>query len=323
MRSTIICSFLFCLACSRGESPPAEAKPESTTETEAAAADQSKTPDEAQELPSLAPPSVELISAGEPPRRLLRWNFEKGVKERVRISIKSEATAGERAPFLFPAIGYDLTVVAKDVTPDGMVRVEFKVDEIQYPEVSADFPTESLEALKKSLGPAKGKKGAYLVDPRGVVSRIHLDPKGEGDEHVERLFRKLLDRSSVPVPEEEIGSGGTWTVTRVIEEEGVRFQEVLTVELTKMEASRIEVSLKIDQTAPRQVLSEGPGVPPGGSLTVLKRETEGTGRGTYDLAKLSARSSTIETLTQMSFFYDAATKPLERSGTTVITTTRQ
>jgi hypothetical protein len=326
MRYTVFFSLLLSIACSKSESPspPAgEARPELATDTERAAVGQRDTSQDVQAPPALAPPSIELVSAGEPPRQTLRWDLQKGAKETVRIGIKSAAAPGGRELFLLPAVGYELTVVSKEVTPKGMVRVEFRVDDILYPEVSPNLSAQGVEALKKSLGPVQGKTGGYFIDPRGVVSDVHLDPKGQGDEKIERRLRKLLHWTTVPVPEEEVGLGGSWTVTRVTEEEGVRVQEVLTAELTKMEASRIDVSLKIDGTAPRQVLTQGPGVPPGGSLTVLRRETRGIGGGAYDLTRLVPQLVKIESATEM-ISRDAATeKASVIRGANIITTTRK
>jgi len=241
-----------------------------------------------------------LIAAGEPPRRALRSELKKGSRETLEIRSKATTTTG-KGTIPGPPIVYTITVEVKEVTADGTAQVEFTVVNVGIAETST-VPPQRLPAMRRSLERAlKGKTGTYSVDSRGIVSTVELDPKPVRDEGVEQLLGRLLYWTSVAVPEEEVGQGAKWTVQRVVEEGRFRIEEVSTVELRKLEGSRLDIALTIERTAPEQPIPVGPGVPAGSSSKLLRLQYEGIGAARWDLTKLVPRSFKVESTQEQAF----------------------
>jgi len=220
----------------------------------------------------MAPPSVDIVTAGKPPRRVLRWKFEKGSKETLEIQSEQTFTRESGTRTEGPVV-YTVTVEAKEVEANGTVRVAFEVADVAFPGASAEP-----EALDKAAAPFKGQRGTYLLDSRGALSGVQFEAKGSANAYVEHILRELLHRTMVPIPEEELGQGGQWTVRRVFEQEGVLMEDLSTVELTEIEGSRVKLALKINASA------QG----------AERYVTEGTAAGTWDLDRLVPLSSKTE-----------------------------
>jgi hypothetical protein len=278
--AAFLAAFL-CIACSKSESPPSaptEAQPEMAAEAEQAPA-KANTEPSTPAPPSMAPTSIEIVTAGEPPRRALRWKFEKGSKETLEIRTESTFT-GEAAKRVGLPVVYTVTVEATKAQANGTVRIAFEVADVAFPDASAE--PEAAEALEKGAAPFKGQRGTYLLDSRGVVSAVEFEAKGSPNAYVEHILRQLLHRTMVPIPEEEIGQGGQWTVKRVVAQEGVVIEERTTVELTEIEGSRVKLALKINTSA----------------QAAVRYDVKGTGAGTWDLDRLVPLSSKTESSTE-------------------------
>jgi len=232
----------------------------------------------------MARPVTQVLSAGESPRRTLRWGFKKGSKETLEIQTELTSTPAGGAPYHVPLV-YTVTVEAKEVASDGTAQVGFKVESVEAPEDSSKYSPEQFGLLQTAVGSVRWQSGTYSVDSRGVISGFHLDSQIGGDDSVEGLLRRLLHGTIVPVPAEEVGRGSTWTVRRVVQEGRIRIEEVSTVELTKIEGSRVEISLKTEGTGPRPDIGSA-GARPGETESLPRVESRGTGAGTWDLTKL-------------------------------------
>jgi hypothetical protein len=288
MRYPLPLVILLCLACSKSEAPPSAA---TEAEPKVAAA------------PTQASPSVELVTAGEPPRRALRWHFEKGSKETLEIKSKRKSIRGggeSPAPEAFdiPEVIFEVAVETREVTLNGTAQVEFEVLSAGAPEAPIRYSPQVVKALRESVGRAKGTTGTYSIDSRGVVGDVQLVPESVRDDGVETVLRRLLAWTTMPLPEEAVGRDGKWIITREIERGGTRVSEVSRVKLAKIEGSRIDLDVKIDGASPEQGLSKGPGVSPRGSATGPRLELEGIQRFEGDLTKLVPQSSRIESTTK-------------------------
>jgi hypothetical protein len=240
----------------------------------------------APEPASIAPLSIRVVTTGEAPRRALRWKFEKGSKE--TLEIRDETTI------------YTVTIEAQEARANGTIRIAFEVVGVEFPEAPSDPKNwkkyqARFEAMQAWRATFEGKRGTYLVDLRGIVSAVHLDA-GSEDAYVEHVLRQFLRRTTVPVPEEELGVGSQWAVQRVAEQEGVLNEEVSTVELTGIEGSRVKLLLKIDTTAGHTSPDAAPSQP----LTLSRYKSEETGAGTWDLERLVPLSLKIESATESS-----------------------
>jgi len=253
----------------------------------------------APEPASIAPLSIRVLTTGEAPRRALRWKFEKGSKETLEIRDETTITV-EAGVTTKPPVVYTVTIEAQEARANGTIRIAFEVVGVEFPEAPSDPASlkkwkARFEAMQAWGALFKGKRGTYLVDLRGIVSAVHLDA-GSEDAYVEHVLGQFLRRTTVPVPEEELGPGSQWAVQRVVEQEGVLNEEVSTVELTGIEGSRVKLLLKIDTTAGHT----SSGAAPSESLTLSRYKSEETGAGTWDLERLVPLSLKIESATESS-----------------------
>jgi len=296
-------TILLCFACSKSEAPPPAA-----TEAEQEPAVLPKVAAD----PSPVFPSVELVTAGERPRRVLRRDFAQGSKETLEVRTERKSTKGEvdsAAPqmgFNLPPVTFELAIETKEVSSDGTAQVGFEVVSLEVLGACCGYPREVRKVLEESG--FEGTTGKYAIDSQGFVTDVELAAKSAGDEGAWQLLRAVFSQMSVPLPKEEVGEGGKWIVRREIEEGGIRIPEVLTVELAKIEGSRIALEVKID----RRASGRAPGVPVAGSKTVLELVFEGSQRFQGDLTNLvpeSSRTRSTKKTTSITRGSDGTAKP--------------
>ena len=258
-------------------------------------------------LPSAAGPSIQVVTSGKPPRRVLRWDLRKGSRETLDIDMDMTQTvvvAGDSGPAMKLALlHYEVTVETTGVTPDGTAHVEFKIanaEAIPGTELSprvADLWTQGTAGVK-------GMGGTYSVDSRGVVRNVQAEVPAEATGPVRTRvasIQQLLHRTTVPLPEEEVGPGAKWTVRRVAMEGGVRIEQLSTVELTKLKGSRMDVDLNIEKTGVQQKVPS-PRDQMSSPEHLLKLESTETGQLQYDLTKIVQRSSKIKRMKKITQF---------------------
>lgn len=302
MRYILSLAICLSLACTKNEAPAApEAEPAPAAEAEpapSASGPASSTEATEEEPPLEIRASTRLISAGKEPRTALRWRFEEGAKERLEIETKlsTKMPAGES---IRPAAIYGLSLEVREVAPDGTAQVAFSVDSLEVGK-AAGMPESQMARMKEALDKMKGKSGTYVVSSRGIVSEARLEGTQAGDEGFERLVRQLLQKTTIPVPEEAVGPGAQWAVDRSLRDAQIRIDEVTTVALGKRKGTSVTLEASVAIRGEEQTITKGAGVPVGGSITMKEAKGQGTIKGRWDLQKLSpssveAKSSEVRT----------------------------
>ena len=326
MRHIPVLVVLLSVACSKGESPPSaamETQSEIAPEAEQAPVETNAEPGKPVQ-PSIAPPSIRVLTTGAPPHRPLRWELQKGSTETLEIR-STTTTTTEQGSAARPPVVLTMTVEAKETEANGMIRVALEVTDVKVLATPSDQSPKQLEGLKNWVGRMKGKTGTYLIDSQGIASALHLDAKGAEDAGAQELLQQILYRTTVPVPREELGQGAQWTVERVDEKEGLLVKELSTFELTKVEGSRVELALKM-KTTRRPQNTRDPGAAVGQNVTVVEAESETTGAGTWDLTRLVPLSSKTETATETSMLVqvgDGSTRSMQMRSHSVQLMTRK
>jgi hypothetical protein len=303
------------LACSKKEAPaPAEPEQAAETETPPSAEGSEQTPDPAEETPELpeelkgetpavgAPPVVKVLEQGKEPRQALRWNVKPGFEQKMSADV-SFAVNAVIAVIAFGSpkyvLTYELTMRAKKVEDDGSVRVTFKVDEARS--TNWDKVDEEQQApLKTALRGAGETTGSYTLSPRGRTTNVEINvPPGAGRMSVEMVdsLRWALALMTPLLPGEPLGQGAKWTLHQGIEQGGIQVNQLTTLEIVKLEGSRVELSMNVQQTAAPQVF-KNPGTAATLSLSILGEKASfgglAIGSLTWNLTELAPRAVNIE-----------------------------
>ncbi len=255
---------LLSLGCStKKEAPSAEpAKTETPAEAlraEPSSADTASDPDAVPE--EGAPPKLELSTAGEEPRRVLRWNFKGGstyslqMRAQETMRLEMDLQDEELQPITNPPIVYELSLQTREVTDDGTARVDFRVTEARA-EKSKAVSAVDLALLTRELSALRGLRGTYTVDAYGLLSDIEFDrASAKAQQATLEKLSQMLHWTTVPLPQEPVGKGAAWTVKQVLVQDGAKVRQRSEVELLEVEGAVVELAVNIEKSASRQKLS--------------------------------------------------------------------
>ncbi len=289
MRYATVLVAVLALACSKKTETPEPVVEPSSTEPKTAAPDAPKPKRPAK--PAAAAPqlaSVELVSAGEPPRKKLRWRFQKGAKHELNIRTKSTVQADLPSQIIpetpDPSVSYQLAIVIEEVAEDGSTRAAFRIARAESEEGSNAANAQ----IRDSLAALQGAEGSLSIDSRGAVTNVEMETPASATSTSVRMadgIKRSLHSLTLPIPEQELGKGAQWTVTREIEENGIRVAEITTVDVKSIEEGTVRLGLDIMQSADPQVVS-----PPGGGTAARYRlgvySASGRGKAVVKLSQL-------------------------------------
>lgn len=248
-----------------------------------------------------SPPTVELVDAGAEPRQPLGFVFPPGAKQSltVKSAWKISTIYGPMLSVesIMPSITYELETEVKESTPE---RAQFAL-EVKKVSVEGGEKVQpaQLEAVKKSVSSIQGAKGAFSINRRGMVEEFELDAPSDDSLIVHDMVDQLeqaVRAYSVPLPEEPVGKGATWTASQVIEQRTAKIRQTTTFTLADAQGKKVEATSKHEAAAPTQNIKM-PGSRSGASFKLDGVEFSGSGKGTWQLDRLGPTSAIDETLT--------------------------
>jgi hypothetical protein len=213
--------------------------------------------------------TVELLDAGDEPRRAVRLAFEPGATATVihATTLSVEATSGDRRQRLAP--------------PTVRQRVRYEITDADAASATVEATIEAVEVdddeLAADLGALVGVQARYRLDDRGRVSDVTLDVPEDASDAVDEQVRQVLGRPGAlgsPLPDEPIGVGARWRTTLVQTAGTVTTTVVATVTATDL----TDAALATEQTLELTTVGEGAGP-----------SLQGSGSGTTDLQGLASR----------------------------------
>jgi len=310
MRTLILLLLLVAGACSRSETsspdqqspePPAqeaaaaEALPDEAAEKEAEQAAEESTPG----VDLDASPSVELLDAGKPPRKALRSSFEPGNKEKLQVKSDWVVITGFgpliQSKSVMPSMVYEVETDVAESTEEG-TRFNFRVKKAAT-RSKGDIPPQQLEFVKKAAESLQAIAGSFSINPRGMVEAFTMPvPAGatlfvyDMVEQIERAVRL----ASLPLPEEPVGKGATWTASQLTMRRGARSRQTSTFKLMSAKGERVRAKVTYELSTPKQRIRmpHSPNMQP---LQLDELEFTGEGKGAWRLSQLAPPSASEET----------------------------
>ena len=230
-------------------------------------------------------PTFKLLSAGDPPRKKLRYKFVAGQNELVTVDF-TMSTAVDAGPDAsqeqkLPAVRFTMLFAMKSVAPDGELAYEFQLagaDVAKDPRV----PPQTLQGIKGLLGQLRGVSGAGFVSARGIVRDPSVNVPPSAPQQSEIFLSQLetiIDDMVPPFPEEEVGKGAKWERTMKLDGLDAKMVEKSTYTLIDTSDSGGAVSIVSTQTP-----SGGPPQPTGAGGAVHVDSYLGSGSGTSTFA---------------------------------------
>jgi len=330
MRTTllglIVCMTPFVIGCGETESGSLEGvnapKPSPTPqESEKPVAPQPDS-DTSPEADAGAKMTVELLDPGAEPRTTLRYKFRANHNEKMVMEM-SMAVAMEMGDLKqpetkMPASQMTMTIDAGEVSPEGDLRYDFELAEIDILSKPGDNPM-MVNAMKQQLNKTKGLSGSATVTSRGFSREYEITPPPGMDAQSQQFMDQMkqsMNQISAPFPEEPVGKGGRWQVTMPVEMPAMKLTQIATYTLTEIEGDKITLEVAISQTAPPQEVS-GPGMPPGTKMSLESLDSSGTGTVELKLTDLVPTSKLNLTTTSVIAAGEQKVKTTMRLGTNI------
>ena len=249
------------------------------------------------EFPSVgATPVFKLVSAGEEPRRELRYRLAAGsthlmaltMRMAIGVEIEGRAMPPSRAPAMHML--FECKVTDAD---DQQARFEFAMP--SEPEL---FETEGIapamiEAMRKNLAQLATLRGQVAMTNQGIVrdSRIEIGPTPDpGAAQMLQSMQQSMEQTAVPLPPVPVGVGAQWRMLQRVGVSGTTVYQVATYTLTAIEGPVATMSVALEQLAPRQPLPF-PEKAVGASAELVSMQGHGEGSMAVDLRSPVPRSS--------------------------------
>ena len=174
---------------------------------------------------------------------------------------------------------------------DGSVHVDFKVDGATInPKTIGD---KRLSRIEQALSSARKITGSYTLGPRGHMTALKMnipkDATRTGQDMADNL-RWALVQMTPAFPEEPVGQGAKWTVHEGVQQGGIHVNQLSTMEVVKIEGSRVELAVQAQQSAAPQPFSN-PGIAIINQLKLLGAEANGS--LDWDLTQLAPRAADL------------------------------
>ena len=266
--------------------------------------------------------TVKLLHPGAEPRTALRYIFQANRTETMVIEM-SMAMAMEigdqkRPETQMPVTRTTMTIDSKEVSPEGDLHYEFRVEEIEVlPDAGANPAL--VDAMKQQMSSMQGTSGSATVTSRGFARDVRIDLPPGTDPHITRFMdnmKQSMNEMSAPLPEEPVGIGARWQVTMPVETPALRFTQIATYTLAEIQRDKVKVDVAIKQSAPPQEINT-PGAAPGAKASLESLDSAGTGTVELQMTTLVPTSSLNLTSTYVISANDRRIKTMMRLGVKV------
>jgi hypothetical protein len=264
----------------------------------ASAAGQSAAPSAA--APSAAAePRVRLLEPGRAPLKALRYRAKAGQTVHMSMSMKmgmAMKLGGQALPSTpVPEMRCGIDLKVTEVTPKGDMKYEFEYSSF---EVVADpaAPPAVVNAMRDAVGTVKGLRGHGVTNSRGFTQEARIDVPPGANPQIKQIIESLqqsMKQFSAPLPEEPVGAGARWETTYVLEQRGIRIDQVAKMEVKSIEGERLNFAFTLSQSAPPQRITS-PDLPATARMDLVSLASKGEGTSVVDLGGLIAAAASLK-----------------------------
>lgn len=230
-------------------------------------------------------PDLQLVSAGNEPRQVLRYHAAKGTKQQLEIAVDVEVGAGEMGGPM-PTIVMTLAIEVEAVLPTGMKLRTSVVDAVARDRDETKVPTNALS------GPLDLMKGIVITSTMTQSGRLFGTKLDTGSKPIPATAKTQLaalsasfDQLMMPLPEAPVGVGAVWRNSKPLEQNGMKMTAVNSIELVSVVGDKLTYNIDTEVHGDDQTVKYG-------DLSVEIKDItgKGTGKGTIDLATLGLTS---------------------------------
>ena len=232
---------------------------------------------------------VTLQSSGNGPKKELRYAFELNRKRSFEMDMTistASTTNGQKAPSPPPiSMAIQGASVTKAVTP---LQAQRETTFLNVAAKSKDLPPQLAAQMNAQFSLIQGIQLIESVTTQGEVTSLQLKDPSQINPAVLGMIQSLKDgmtNAFVPLPQEPVGIGAQWKSSNTIVATGMSITQTNEVELLSLNGTKAEVKMTFTQSAPSQELKD-PRLPPEAKIELLKLVGGGSGKMTFDLAKV-------------------------------------
>ncbi len=226
---------------------------------------------------------LEIVSAGNEPRRALFYHPAVGTIQRVETRVAIELEAGQMGGPM-PTLVLGMTVTVDALYPTGHMKLRARLDHVS----AEDRPGSQVSAvaLTKPMEMMKGLSIHAMLSPDGRLFGARLDRGGKRlATDLEMQVSALIgtfEQTMMPLPDVPVGVGAVWRSSRPIEQNGMKLKAVNSISVTAIKGEAVSYSIDTSIHGDDQTVSQGE------TLIEMKDIVgHGGGMGTFDLATLS------------------------------------
>ena len=233
----------------------------------------------------IEPPDLQMVSAGNAPRKLLRYHVPKGTSQGLEVSIDMTLSAGDMGGPV-PTIVMSLLLGAEDVTADGTVKLHTTIIDV----TARDRADSKIPASALS-GPLEAMKGIALTSslaPNGRITKAQVEGGKQLPADVAAQLTALtssFENVVMPLPNEPIGVGAVWRSSRDLTQNGMKLTTVNTFNVIAITGDKVEYTMETQVHGADQQITQA-----GTTVSITDVTGAGGGKGTLQLDKLAFES---------------------------------
>ena len=247
-----------------------------------------------------------LLDPGAEPRSVLRLHVKAGDKQTATMTIKVKmdmavATAGPGgapAPVTaIPAITIPMDVTVQSVADNGDITYQSVMGEATLAE-DANTPAAIATAMKTVLGGMKGIVTTGVLTSRGASKEMNFKAGEIANAEVQQFVDQIKEGTGnmgAPLPEEAVGVGAKWQLTRPAKYQNFSVDQTATYELVSVDGNQIKTKFTVNIGGKGQTPAAK-----GAAAAGVQFAGTVTGQTSTDLSKVISPSADMDMHIEMS-----------------------